>query len=164
MRSVFKPGQVAFCLMFALPLFAQRSAITKDPTLNRGEGLETTRDDLEKMRNKSQDKNARVADLYMFAAAYSLIDSVLYVSDIQLVKNLTVYNKWFLRNRSDFEKQFQNYVAGQLEESFIPVIYFSDKEKKVISQRETLIKRNRRKNKLDLITVSDFQFSTLTAE
>ena len=94
--------------MFALPLFAQRSAITKDPTLNRGEGLETTRDDLEKMRNKSQDKNARVADLYMFAAAYSLIDSVLYVSALQLVKNLTVYNKWVLRNRSAFEKQFQH--------------------------------------------------------
>lgn len=164
MRSVFKPVLVALCLMLALPLFAQRSAITKDPTLNRGEGLETTRDDLEKMRNKSQDKNARVTDLYMFAAAYSLIDSVLYVSDVQLVKNLTVYNRWFLRNRSDFEKQFQNYVAGQLEESFIPVIYFSDKEKKVISQRETLIKRNRRKNKFDFIEVSDFQFSTLTAE
>ncbi len=164
MKLALKPVLVAFCLIFALPLLAQRSGVTQDPTLNKGQGLETSREDLAKMRNNSQDKNARVADMYIFAAAYSLIDSVLYVSDIQFVRNQTVNNKWFLKYRSDYEKQFRNYVAGQLEESFIPVIYFSEKEKKVIKQRESLIKRNKRKNGFDFFEVKDFQFSTLAAD
>ena len=62
MRTVFKPIVAAAFLVFSLPLYAQRSGV-KDPTLNRGEGLEMTRSDLDKMRNQSQDKNSRQVDI-----------------------------------------------------------------------------------------------------
>ena len=68
-------------------------------------------------------------------------------------------------NETNFpDAVFRNYVAGQLEESFIPVIYFSEKEKKIIKQRESLIKRNKRKNGFDFFEVKGFQFSTLAAD
>lgn len=138
--------------------------MTKDPTLNRGEGLERSRSDLEKMRNQSQDKNGKVVDLYMFAASYSLLDSVMYVSDIQLVKDLSVYNRWFLRNRSDYEKQFNSFAAQERYELYVPVIYFAEKKKKLVKQREALIKRNKRKMGFYLVEVDDFQFSAIVSE
>jgi len=164
MRTVLKPVLALAFLLFVLPLSAQRSGVTKDPTLNRGEGLERSRSDLEKMRNQSQDKNGKVVDLYMFAASYSLLDSVMYVSDIQLVKDLSVYNRWFLRNRSDYEKQFNSFAAQERYELYVPVIYFAEKKKKLVKQREALIKRNKRKMGFYLVEVDDFQFSAIVSE
>ncbi|MBR5935475.1 MAG: hypothetical protein IKZ89_04935 [Bacteroidaceae bacterium] len=164
MRTVLKPIVAVAFLLFVLPLSAQRSGATKDPTLNRGEGLEKSRSDLEKMRNQNQDKKGKVVDLYMFAASYSLLDSVMYVSDVQFVEGLTVFNRWFLRNRSDYEKQFNSFAAQEHYELYIPVIYFAESEKKLIRQREALIKRNKRKMGLYLVEVDDFQFSAIASD
>ena len=59
-----------------------------------------------------------------------------------------------------FEKQFTDYVAGgDLNESYMTSLVFSEKEKQLIKKRARLIKRNKRKNRFKLIEVSDFKFS-----
>jgi hypothetical protein len=138
---------------------AQRSGRTGDPTLNKGEGLERTRNDLDKMRNQNQDKNARQLNLYMFGASFSLLDSVLYISEISEVDDVTVNNKWFIKDRSSFESQFTDRVKTDNDDSMLTSVYFSEKEKKVAKRRSRLVKRNAKKNKFLLIKVSDFTFS-----
>ena len=119
-----------------------------------------SRSDLDKMRNQKQNKNSRQVDVYMFAASFSLLDSVLYISDIQLVKDVTVNNKWFVKERLVYENQFADYIVGaDGNESFLTSLLFSEKEKKLIKKRERLIKRNKRKNGFKLYQIPDFRFS-----
>ena len=119
-----------------------------------------SRKDLNKMRNQNQNKNARQVDVYMYAASFSLLDSVLYVTDIQFVKDVTVNNKWFIKDRLVFEKQFTDFVAGDgLNESFMTSLLFSEKEKQLVKKRARLIKRNKKKNGFRLNEVSEFKFT-----
>lgn len=114
------------------------------------------------MRNQKQDKNARQVDVYMFAASFSLLDSALFVSDIQYVSNVTVNNKWFIKDRLLFEKQFADFVLGSdgsENESYMTSLQFAEKEKKLIRKRERLIKRNKKKNGFKYNSVSAFKFS-----
>lgn len=159
MSTVLKPTILATFLILSLTVSAQRSGRTGDPTLNKGEGLERTRNDLDKMRNQNQDKNSRQLNLYMFAASFSLLDSVLYVSEISEVDDVTVNNKWFIKDRSNFESQFTDHVKTGNDDSMLTSVYFSEKEKKVAKRRSRLVKRNAKKNKFLLIKVSDFAFS-----
>lgn len=158
MRSL-RPVLTAALLLFTLSVSAQRSGRTQDPTLNKGEGLSMNRKDLNKMRNQNQEKNARQVDVYMYAASFSLLDSVVYVSDIQLVKDVTVYNKWFIKDRLVFEKQFTDYVSGtDINESIMTSLLFSEKEKQLIKKRARVIKRNNKKNRFKLYEIPDFKF------
>ena len=160
MRSL-KPVLTAALLLFTLSLSAQRSGrATQDPTLNKGEGLSMSRKDLNKMRNQNQNKNARQVDVYMYAASVSLLDSVLYVSEIQLVKDVTVNNKWFIKDRLAFEKQFTDFVCGDdINESIMTSLLFSEKEKQLIKKRARLIKRNKKKNGYKLYEIPGFKFT-----
>jgi hypothetical protein len=159
MSTVLKPTILVAFLILSLTVSAQRSGRTGDPTLNKGEGLERTRNDLDKMRNQNQDKNARQLNLYMFGASFSLLDSVLYISEISEVDDVTVNNKWFIKDRSSFESQFTDRVKTDNDDSMLTSVYFSEKEKKVAKRRSRLVKRNAKKNKFLLIKVSDFTFS-----
>ncbi len=157
--TVAKPALLATFLLLSLSLAAQRSGRTKDPTLNKGEGLEMTRSDLDKMRNQNQNKNARQVDVYMFAASFSILDSVLYVSDIQKVNDVVVNNRWFIKQRSEYESQFTTHIGAGDEESLLTSLYYSEKLKKITKRRSALIKRNARKNRFLLINVQGFSFS-----
>lgn len=159
MVTVTKPALLATFLLLSLSLAAQRSGRTKDPTLNKGEGLEMTRSDLDKMRNQNQNKNARQVDVYMFAASFSILDSVLYVSDIQKVNDVVVNNRWFIKQRSEYESQFTTHIGAGDEESLLTSLYYSEKLKKITKRRSVLIKRNARKNRFLLINVQGFSFS-----
>ena len=159
MMTVTKPALLATFLLLSLSLAAQRSGRTKDPTLNKGEGLEMTRSDLDKMRNQNQNKNARQVDVYMFAASFSILDSVLYVSDIQKVNDVVVNNRWFIKQRSEYESQFTTHIGAGDEESLLTSLYYSEKLKKITKRRSALIKRNARKNRFLLINVQGFSFS-----
>ena len=160
MKTVFKPLFLVALLLVVSPVLAQRSGnTTQSPTLDKGEGLEKTRSDLDKIRNQSQDKNSRQVDIYMFAASFSLLDSVLYVSDIQKVDKVIVNNKWFVKERSAFEAQFTEYVSSHTNGSQITSIYFSEKQKRVERNKARLLKRNGKKNRFYLVEEKDFRFS-----
>lgn len=164
MKAVIKPILTATLLLVSLSISAQRSGRSQDPTLNRGEGLEMSRSDLDKMRNNNQDKKNRNVDLYMFAASFSVLDSVLYVSDVQKVDNVSVNNKWFVQERAAFEQQFTDHVRTGADESLLTSLYFSEKSKKAIKSRTRLIKRNSKKNKFALVEISGFSFSNPSSE
>ena len=164
MRVSLKPVLVAVMLLSALSVSAQRSGRTKDPTLNRGEGLEMSRSDLDKMRNQNQDKNSRIVDIYIFGASFSLLDSVLYVSYPQKMENVTVNNKRFLKGRADLEKQYADYLSNGAESSQMSTIYFSEKLEKLEKSRARLIKRNSRKNRFALGQMPEFQFTAIPEE
>ena len=164
MRVSLKPILVVLMLLSALSVSAQRSGRTKDPTLNRGEGLEMSRTDLDKMRNQKQDKNSRVVDIYIFGASFSLLDSVLYVSYPQKMENVTVNNRRFLKGRADLEKQFADYLSNGSESSQLSTIYFSEKLKKLEKNRTRLIKRNSKRNRFDLVQMPEFQFTAIPVE
>lgn len=164
MRVSLKPVLVAVMLLSALSVSAQRSGRTKDPTLNRGEGLEMSRSDLDKMRNQNQDKNSRIVDIYIFGASFSLLDSVLYVSYPQKMENVTVNNRRFLKGRADLEKQYADYLSNGAESSQMSTIYFSEKLEKLEKSRARLIKRNSRKNRFALVQMPEFQFTAIPEE
>ena len=164
MRSITKTVLAAIMLMLSLSASAQRSGRTGDPTLNRGEGLEKTRADLSQMRTQSQNKNSRQVDVYMFATSFSLLDSVLFISDVQKLDDVTVNNKWFLKERAGFEEQFNEHVGADVDESLMSSVYFSEKEKKMVKRRAKLIKRNAKKNRFALIQVTDFKFTNIVSE
>lgn len=159
MRAVLKPILTATLLLVAMSLSAQRSGRSQDPTLNKGEGLEMNRSDLDKMRNNNQDKKSRNVDLYMFAASFSVLDSVLYVCEVQKVNDVTVNNKWFVKERAAFEEEFTDRVRIGADESLLTSLYFSEKAKKVSKSRARLIKRNAKKNHFALIEIPDFSFT-----
>lgn len=157
--AVFRSALLTTFLLISLSLSAQRSGRTKDPTLNKGEGLEMSRTDLDKMRNQSQNKNARQVDVYMFAASFSLLDSVLYVSEIQKVDDVTVNNKWFIKQRAEYESQFTDHIGAGDNESLLTSLYYSEKPKRINKRRSNLIKRNAKKNRFLLVNVQGFSFS-----
>ena len=164
MRALFKPVVLTVMLLSALSVSAQRSGRSQDPTLNRGQGLEMNRSDLDKMRNQNQDKNSRVVDIYIFGASFSILDSVVYVSYTQKMDTVTVNNKRFLKGRAELEKQFCNFVSNGPEDSQMAVIYFSEKLKTVEKNRARLIKRNARRNKFSLVEIPEFRFTPIPSQ
>jgi len=161
MRSAIKYLLTGVLLMLSLSVGAQRSGRSQDPTMNKGDGLEKNRNDLAKIRNDKQNENSKQVDIYMFASAFSLIDSILYVSDVQLIKDVTVNNRWFIKERSAFERQFHDYVSADENETYLSSIFFSDKQKKSDKRRARLIRRNYKKNGFKLIEVHAFEFSNV---
>lgn len=159
MRMMCRAFLTAALLLISLSMSAQRSGSTKDPTLNRGEGLEMTRSDLDKMRNQNQDKNSKKVDIYMFGASFSILDSVLYVSYTQKMDSVTVNNRWFLKDRASFEKQFTSFVEGREDGTHMSTVYYSDKLKTIEKRRERLINRNARRNGFKLKQVPEFRFT-----
>lgn len=159
MRMMCRAFLTAALLLISLSMSAQRSGSTKDPTLNRGEGLEMTRSDLDKMRNQNQDKNSKKVDIYMFGASFSILDSVLYVSYTQKMDSVTVNNRWFLKDRASFEKQFTSFVEGREDGTHMSTVYYSDKLKTIEKRRERLINRNAKRNGFKLKQVPEFRFT-----
>ena len=164
MRALFKPVVLAVMLLSAFSVSAQRSGRSQDPTLNRGQGLEMNRSDLDKMRNQNQDKNSRVVDIYIFGASFSILDSVVYVSYTQKMDTVSVNNKRFLKGRAELEKQFSNFVSNGPEDSQMAVIYFSEKLKTVEKSRARLIRRNARRNKFSLVEIPEFRFTPIPSQ
>ncbi|MGX8689703.1 MAG: hypothetical protein ACSW76_03555 [Bacteroidaceae bacterium] len=118
-----------------------------------------TRSDLDKMRNQNQDKNSKKVDIYMFGASFSILDSVLYVSYTQKMDSVTVNNRWFLKDRASFEKQFTFFVEGREDGTHMSTVYYSDKLKTIEKRRERLINRNARRNGFKLKQVPEFRFT-----
>lgn len=142
-----------------MPAMAQRSGRSQNPTLSVGDGLEMNRSDLAKIRNSSQDKNSEQLSVYLFAASFSPLDSVLYVSDVMNLDNVTINNRWFVQDRLEFERQFTSFIKADFpSESLYTSLFFSTKLSKMDKRRLKLIKRSTRKNGYELKEMWDFEF------
>ncbi len=158
--------RVGIFLFLACMISAGASAQSRDrnqsPVLGIGQGLEMNRSDLAKMRNNKQEKNSEQTDVYMFAVAFSLIDSVMYTSDIQKMEAETLNNHWFLKNREGYENQFSAFVTGGDDETTVTFLYFSEEEKRAVRKLATLVKRNSKTNRFPIIgTGEEFRFTPI---
>lgn len=139
--------------------FAQTPDRTKSPVLQPGEGLTKSKKDVEAMRNDKQEKRVREADVYVCALSFSPVDSVMFLSNIQKMENAVVRNRWFLEDRAVLEKKFEDYVRERAGNFQLSSIFFSEKEKKVLKQRERIIRKNNKKKRFKVqYTGADFRF------
>lgn len=139
---------VVISMMLAvMTAMAQQPQRSMDPTLNPGQGLTMTPKQLEEMRGDGQNKRTAQKDIWLFGVSFSLIDSVVYVTEVQQLKDMIVSNGWFLYNRAELEGQFQSWL---MQETGIAVpmttLYFHEKQKRMEKKRERVIKRLRKKN------------------
>lgn len=125
-----------------------------------GEGLTASQDSILSKRTKSQEKKGETLDVYMFAAAFSMIDSIMVISDIQKLDQVSIHNRWFLTDRREYENQFGTYVSENYGMTVLPFVTFSPKEKEVLKQREKLIRKGKKKQQFKLTySGSSFKFS-----
>lgn len=158
MRHLLRICLLALALLPSLAASAQHSDRLSSPTLNVGEGLTTDKSELLSKRNNKQNKNSRVLDIYMFAASYSLVDSLLFISDVQKVENVTLNNKWFLVDRAKYEAQYSDFIGSEFNETMISVVYFAKKEKPMARRKEHILKRNEKKVHFEVDLTPDFIF------
>jgi hypothetical protein len=130
----------------------------KSPIVEKGGALTRTQADVESMRNDSQYKNAEVKDVYMFALTFSHLDSVVYVTKIQLMENETVYNGYFLENRDKYESILLDYMYGMGESNRLAVVYFNDKEKNIVKKKQKVLKRIKKRHSYSVGELLDFSF------
>lgn len=131
---------------WALAQAPQRSI---DPTLNRGEGLTMTQRQIEEMRGDGQNKRTAQKDIWVFGVTFSQIDSTVYVSDVQLMKDMIVSNGWFLYNRAELESQLQDWLVEMTGvASPLTTLYFHEKQKRMDNKRARLIKKLKKKGAL----------------
>lgn len=155
-RRIFFALSVAL-LMLPTLICAQNHG--GSPVLQPGQGLETTRKDLAETHNNKQEKRTEQVDVYMFAVSYSLIDSTMYISDVQFMPDETLNNHWFLKNRQGYENQFSAYVTDGNDESQLAFLYFSEKKEKVTRKIERIMKRNAKTNNFPITRVGSGNFT-----
>ena len=146
--------------VFSVMGFAQseKEQKQKSPIVEKGGALTRKRADVESMRNDSQYKNAEVKDVYMFALTFSHLDSVVYVTKIQLMENETVYNGYFLENRDKYESILLDYMYGMGESNRLAVVYFNDKEKNIVKKKQKVLKRIKKRHSYSVGELLDFSF------
>lgn len=128
--------------------------------LEAGQGLKMDRKDLDKMRNDNQDKKSKTVDVYLAAVSYSIVDSVMFVSDIQKMDDETVNNRWFLINRQAYENQFSAFVSDGKDETMLSFLYFSSKSADVEKKVRHLLKRNSKTNEFEVKKIGgEFSFT-----
>lgn len=144
--------------VFSIMGFAQSEDRQKNPIVEKGGALTRTQADVESMRNDSQNKNAEVKDIYMFALAFSHLDSVVYVTKIQLMENETVNNGYFLENREKYESLLLDYMYEMGESNRLAVLYFNEKEKNIIKKKQKVLKRIKKCHSYSVGELLDFSF------
>lgn len=124
---------------------------------------------MEKIRQEQANrvKQRLVADadttsVYLFASSFAFGDSVMYISPIQKIEQVQLTNKAYLLGRSDFSKQFAEFleengcIAPQL-----PSLFFSEKQSVVLKKRAKVEKHCKKKMSFGIMYVDDFEFSPI---
>lgn len=90
----------------------------------------------------------RLEPVYMFGYAFSVVDSVSYVTEIQKVETAWVHSKYgFLKYRPQYAEQLKNFIdSTTLHRDVICAIYFDKKKSTVQKLRQQV---EGRKTRLD---------------
>jgi hypothetical protein len=161
--STFKNKFVgSLFLLISLNSFSQTvNNRSVNPIMNPTEGLTASREDVNSKYSNKKIKNADTVSVYIFAVSFSFMDSTLFISNIQKVDDAVVYNNTFLAGITSYEQQFGNYVEQLGNNSQIPVVYFSKREKAIQKRYKTAARRSSKKLKLGITEVGNgFSFST----
>jgi len=87
----------------------------------------------------------RQTKVYMFGFGTSFLDSVAYVTDIQLVDSVTIDDQSkFLQDRALYGIQFQTYFKDSLQkDNMTSVVFFNEKKKKIEKVYSKICKKYR---------------------
>lgn len=149
---------ILFVSFLSVSVFGQSDNSQRSAVIEKGGALSKTREDVESMRNDSQNKNAEIKDVYMFALTFSHLDSVVYVTKIQKMENEQVNNGYFLENREQYESAIIDYMYGMGQTNRMAVIYFNDKEKRIIKEKQKVLKRVKKHHSYSVGELLDFSF------
>jgi hypothetical protein len=84
----------------------------------------------------------RCRSLYIFGVSASFNDSVVYITNIQLLDSAWVDDKHgFLIYRQEYSNQLKNYFVGKGQLNRTCLVCFSDSEKKILKKYEKMKKR-----------------------
>ena len=98
--------------------------------------------------------------IYMIGIAMSHIDSVVFITDLQLVDSITIEKKTkFLMDRQLYSFQFQRYLEQTYEcAPYVPAVFFGTSRKKMERRYLSLHKRYTQGRQLRVILVDQSQF------
>lgn len=98
--------------------------------------------------------------MYMIGVAVSHLDSVVFMTDMQLVEGVTIEKKTkFLMDRQLYSFQFQRYLEQTYEcAPYVPAVFFGDKRKKMERRYLSLHKRYTEGREFRVILVDQSQF------
>ena len=102
--------------------------------------------------------------IYMVGVGISLVDSMVFITDMQLVDSVTIEKKTkFLADRQLYSFQLQRYLEGAYKGGpYIPSVFFGSKKKKMERQYLSLHKRyvQSKELRMILVDISQFRFKT----
>ena len=111
---------------------------------------------------EAKKQRVKQKSLYMVGVAMSLTDSAVFLTDIHLVKDLTVGKKTkFLMDRQLYSLQFRRYLEATYKGGpYVPAVFFSPKRKKMERRYLSLHKRyvQSKELRINLIDQSQFRF------
>ena len=100
-------------------------------------------------------------DLYMIGVAFSMRDSAVFITDMHLVKGLTVEKKnKFLMDRQLYSLQLRRYLEESNKGSgpYVPAVFFSKSRKKMERKYLSLHKRYSQGKEFRIVLVDQSQF------
>ena len=104
--------------------------------------------------------------VYMVGVAFALVDSAVFITDVQLVDSVTIQKKTkFLMERQLYSLQLQRHLeATYVGGPYVPCVFSSPSKKKMDRRYLSLYKRyvNGRGLRVNLIDQSQFRFKTET--
>ncbi|MBR1498048.1 MAG: hypothetical protein IJ615_00205 [Bacteroidaceae bacterium] len=97
---------------------------------------------------------------YMMGTAISFTDSVIYITDMQVVDSVTIQRKThFLMDRQAYSLQLQRYLEAQKKGShFTTAVCFGQKKKNMERRYLAIYKRYSKRNDLHISLVDQSQF------
>lgn len=98
--------------------------------------------------------------VYMIGVGFSLVDSMVFITDMHLVKDVTLEKKTkFLKDRQLYSFQLQRYLEATYKGGpYIPSVFFGTKRKKMERRYLSLHKRYVQSKDLRMILVDQGQF------
>jgi hypothetical protein len=98
--------------------------------------------------------------VYMIGVSFSLVDSMVFITDMQLVDSITIEKKTkFLVDRQLYSFQFQRYLESAYKGGpYVPSVFFSPSRKKMERKYLSLHKRYVQSKDLRMILVDISQF------
>ncbi len=109
---------------------------------------------------KNKTGKSTITRCYAFGVASSFLDSLMYITDVQILDSAEISKDGFLTYRSDYSYQLQDYMELKLQkEHYIPVIFFNEKKTKLEKQYQKLLQfYNKRNMNIQNLPAQDFTF------
>ena len=100
-------------------------------------------------------------NVYGFAYATSLKDSVIYLSAVQQIPEAQIGKQGFLNYRADFSAQFSSYIQQYYDQPNVTTVVFFHKSRKKIEKRYLKVRKTAKQEqgkRIVELNYSDFKF------